>query len=122
MAVTFNTIRLQILTRRDEIEVSKLIGATDGFIRRPFLYFGGLQGWPAVPPPGCSSALGLLVLNAPAAPTLAALYGLPLQLGRLAPGDSLAALLVAGAPGLARRLAVGGRHLQRLQSSITNCF
>ena len=43
-AVTFNTIRLQILTRREEIEVSKLIGATDGFIRRPFLYFGLLQG------------------------------------------------------------------------------
>jgi cell division transport system permease protein len=44
VAVTFNTIRLQILTRRDEIEVAKLIGATDAFVRRPFLYFGGLQG------------------------------------------------------------------------------
>lgn len=44
MAITFNTIRLQILDRREEIEVSKLIGATNGFIRRPFLYFGGLQG------------------------------------------------------------------------------
>jgi cell division transport system permease protein len=44
VAVTFNTIRLQILTERDEIEVSKLIGATDGFIRRPFYYAGLLQG------------------------------------------------------------------------------
>ncbi len=44
VAVTFNTIRLQILTLRDEIEVSKLIGATNSFIRRPFLYFGMLQG------------------------------------------------------------------------------
>ena len=44
VAVTFNTIRLQILTRRDEIEVSKLIGATNPFIRRPFLWFGTLQG------------------------------------------------------------------------------
>ena len=44
VAVTFNTIRLQILTRREEIEVAKLIGATDAFIRRPFLYFGALQG------------------------------------------------------------------------------
>jgi cell division transport system permease protein len=44
VAVTFNTIRLQILTRREEIEISKLIGATNPFIRRPFLYFGGLQG------------------------------------------------------------------------------
>lgn len=39
-----NTIRLQILTQRDEIEISKLIGATNRFIRRPFLYFGTLQG------------------------------------------------------------------------------
>ncbi len=44
VAVTFNTIRLQILTQRDEIEVSALIGATHAFIRRPFLYFGLLQG------------------------------------------------------------------------------
>lgn len=44
IAVTFNTIRLQILTQREEIEVSKLIGATNAFIRRPFLYFGLLQG------------------------------------------------------------------------------
>ena len=44
MAITFNTIRLQILTRSEEIEVSKLIGATNPFIRRPFLYFGALQG------------------------------------------------------------------------------
>ena len=44
IAITFNTIRLQILTQRNEIEVAKLIGATNGFIRRPFLYFGAMQG------------------------------------------------------------------------------
>ena len=44
MAVTFNTIRLQILAQAAEIEVAKLIGATDAFIRRPFYYFGALQG------------------------------------------------------------------------------
>mgnify|MGYP001488509545 CR=1 FL=1 len=42
--ITFNTIRLQILTKQDEIEVSKLIGATNNFIRLPFLYFGAIQG------------------------------------------------------------------------------
>jgi cell division transport system permease protein len=42
--VTGNTIRLQILTQKDEIEVSRLIGATKRFVRRPFLYFGALQG------------------------------------------------------------------------------
>jgi cell division transport system permease protein len=44
IAVTGNTIRLQILTQREEIEVSKLIGATSAFIRRPFLYYGAMQG------------------------------------------------------------------------------
>ncbi|MDR3395045.1 MAG: permease-like cell division protein FtsX [Parasulfuritortus sp.] len=44
-AITGNTIRLQIYAARDEIEVSRLIGATNRFIRRPFLYFGVLQGF-----------------------------------------------------------------------------
>lgn len=44
LAVVGNTIRLQILTQREEIEVSQLIGATDAFIRRPFLYAGTLHG------------------------------------------------------------------------------
>jgi cell division transport system permease protein len=44
VVVTGNTIRLQILTQRDEIEISQLIGATNTFVRRPFLYFGMLQG------------------------------------------------------------------------------
>lgn len=43
-AITANTIRLQIYAQEDAIEVARLIGATDRFIRRPFLYFGGIQG------------------------------------------------------------------------------
>lgn len=42
--VTFNTIRLQILTQRHEISVSLLLGATRNFVRRPYLYFGFIQG------------------------------------------------------------------------------
>jgi cell division transport system permease protein len=52
LLVIGNTIRLSIYNRREEIEVHKLVGATDGFIRRPFLYmgfwyglFGGLIAW-----------------------------------------------------------------------------
>ena len=44
MLVVGNTIRLDILNRRAEIEVMKLVGATDGFARRPFLYSGVWYG------------------------------------------------------------------------------
>ncbi|MCU0803842.1 MAG: ABC transporter permease [Burkholderiales bacterium] len=44
VAATFNTVRLQLATRRDEVEVSRLVGATDAWIRRPFLYLGAVQG------------------------------------------------------------------------------
>ncbi|MCU0868174.1 MAG: permease-like cell division protein FtsX [Burkholderiales bacterium] len=44
VAITFNTIGLQCLARREEIAVSRLLGATDAYIRRPFVWFGALQG------------------------------------------------------------------------------
>jgi len=39
-----NTIKLLIYNRRDEIEIAKLVGATNTFVRRPFLYYGALFG------------------------------------------------------------------------------
>ncbi len=39
-----NTIRLAVYARRDEIEIMKLVGATDGYVRAPFLLEGALQG------------------------------------------------------------------------------
>ena len=44
IAISGNAIRAQVLARRYEILVSRLIGATDRYIRRPFLYLGALQG------------------------------------------------------------------------------
>ncbi|MGH8323038.1 MAG: permease-like cell division protein FtsX, partial [Steroidobacteraceae bacterium] len=44
LAVIGNTIRLEILNRRAEIEVTKLVGGSNGFVRRPFLYTGMLYG------------------------------------------------------------------------------
>ena len=74
VAVTFNTIRLQVMAQAAEIEVARMIGATDTFIRRPFYYFGALQG--AL---GGLLAAALVVgaLNLLAGPVgeLAALYG-----------------------------------------------
>lgn len=98
IAITFNTIRLQILTQRDEIEVAKLIGATDGWIRRPFLYLGGIVGAAG----GVAAWLmvwgALLVFNAQLHP-LSALYGLPLELAHLTAADSAATLLFAAGLG-----------------------
>lgn len=74
VAISGNAIRAQVLARRDEILVSRLIGATDRYIRRPFLYLGALQGLL-----GGLAAIGVLaiaggVLRAPVE-RLAALYG-----------------------------------------------
>ncbi|MEO7761129.1 MAG: ABC transporter permease [Casimicrobiaceae bacterium] len=44
LAICFNTIRLQVLTRTEEMTVLRLFGATAAQIRRPFLYFGAAQG------------------------------------------------------------------------------
>ncbi|MFA5489035.1 MAG: ABC transporter permease [Candidimonas sp.] len=44
LATVFNTVRMQALTQREEIGVARLVGATESFVRRPFLYLGGLTG------------------------------------------------------------------------------
>ncbi len=94
MVIIGNTIRLDIESRRDEIEVMKLIGAPDSFIRRPFLYAGfwfGLGGgalaWALV-------AAGTQVMTGPSA-ELASLYGSDFHLAGLAAKDGVA-LVAAG--------------------------
>ena len=42
--IVSNTIKLLILNRRQEIEITKLVGGTNSFVRRPFLYYGWLYG------------------------------------------------------------------------------
>ena len=93
-----NTIRLDILNRRQEIEVMKLVGASDGFARRPFLYSGIWYG--------LGGGLIALILVAVAAvilarpvDTLAKLYGSQFRLRGL--GFTTAAGVVALAVGLA---------------------
>ena len=74
IVIVGNTIRLDIQNRRQEIEVAKLIGATDGWIRRPFLYegawFGAAGGLAALALIGLAFAL----LSGPVG-ELAGLYG-----------------------------------------------
>jgi cell division transport system permease protein len=114
VAVTFNTIRLQILTLRDEIEVSKLIGATDGFIRRPFYYLGLLQGIA-----GGAIALGIvagiLALLNREVRLLAESYGSSFRFAFLSGGDASAVLLLAGVLGwIGAHLSVS-RHLRQIE-------
>lgn len=93
VAVTFNTIRLQVMARAAEIEVARMIGATDAFIRRPFYYFGALQGALG----GLVAAgivLGGLQLLAGPVGELAALYGASFALK--APAAIGTAVLAAG--------------------------
>jgi cell division transport system permease protein len=91
VAVTFNTIRLQVLGHAAEIEVARMIGATDAFISRPFHYFGALQGAAGGLLAALLVALGLALLAGPVG-ELAALYGA--QFALRSPGLAEVAALV----------------------------
>lgn len=92
VAGTGNTIRLQILTRQEEIEVSRLIGATDRFIRLPFLYHGALQGLIGGAAGWAVIGISVLALNGSVA-RLASLYGSTFLLQHLAWSEGLALLV-----------------------------
>ena len=114
VAVTFNTIRLQILTQREEIEVSKLIGATDAFIRRPFYYLGLLQGLAGGAVAVGIVAAALALLNREVS-VLAESYGSSFRFAHLPASDALAVVLFAGLLGwLGAHLSVG-RHLRDIE-------
>lgn len=74
LAVVGNTIRLEILNRRAEIEVTKLVGGSNAFVRRPFLYTGLLYGVGGAILAWAILEAAVLVLD-PAVTTLAQLYG-----------------------------------------------
>ncbi len=90
--VVGNTIRLDILNRRMEIEVMKLVGATDAFARRPFLYSGVWYGLG-----GGLMALGLVEVGVLALSNsvtrLATLYGSSFHLAGVNFGTGLAVLM-----------------------------
>lgn len=112
--VTHNTIRMQILARRDEIEVSKLIGAPDSFIRRPFMYHALWQGvLAALIAWGLTSWL-TLAAN-PAISAFARLYNEQVSLRALGPLELL--VLIAGSALLSMlgaRLA-SNHHLRQIE-------
>jgi len=115
--VVGNTIRLDIQNRSAEIEVAKLLGATDAFVRRPFLYLGlwyGLLG-------GLVAMLilliGLWALGGPIT-RLAGLYGSSFELGG-ATGSSLLAVLAGGVlAGWGGAWTAVARHLAAIQPRV----
>ncbi|MGI9210899.1 MAG: permease-like cell division protein FtsX [Methylococcaceae bacterium] len=109
-----NTIRLELENRHEEIAVSQLLGATDGFIRRPFLYsgfwyaiFGGSSAWVLV------NSL-VLLLKGPAR-ELADLYGSPFTLSFLSVGESNFINGISVALGVGASYVVVAYQLKKLE-------
>jgi cell division transport system permease protein len=98
IAVTFNTIRLQVLAQAEEIEVARLVGATDAFIRRPFYYSGILQGGLGGVVAALLVLIGIVALS-PSAAQLAALYGSEFRLQGLAPSRVIVLIVCGGSLG-----------------------
>ncbi len=107
-----NTLRLGVYARRDEIEIMKLVGATDAWVEAPFLVEGVLQGLLG----GALAVAALLGLHALLAPRLAAAVGVaaPLARAEVVPPALVLALVGGGAAlGLAASALAVGRFLRK---------
>ncbi len=118
LLVVGNTVRLDIQQRTEEIGVLQLLGATDGFIRRPFLYLGLCYGVVAG-----VLALGLLTaadlsLRAPLA-ELARSYGSGFSLRGFGLGDAIAIVVGAGVLGWIGAGLVTGHYLRQTRPTDT---
>jgi len=118
LLVVGNTVRLDIQARREEIGVLQHLGATDGFIRRPFLYLGLWYGLAAG-----ALAIGLLTLaaNALAAPlaALAASYGSRFMLQGLDLATAFAVVIGAALLGWLGAGLVAGHYLRQTRPTDT---
>ncbi|MDM8349037.1 permease-like cell division protein FtsX [Pseudomonas sp. sp1636] len=114
LLVIGNTIRLHIENRRTEIEVIKLVGGTDSYVRRPFLYMGALYGLGAGLLAWLLLAYGLGWLN-DAVIRLAGLYGSDFALAGVPADDGLSLLLGALLLGYIGAWLAVARHLNELQ-------
>ena len=109
-----NTIRLEIQNRRDEIEVTKLIGASNAFVRRPFLWSGFWFGLF-----GSALALGLvqygLYLLQPTVTRLAGLYQSGVTMLTLDLRDTFAIIGIGVALGLVGSWLAAARHMRSIE-------
>ncbi|MBV8146599.1 MAG: ABC transporter permease [Gammaproteobacteria bacterium] len=114
LAVVGNTIRLEIAARRAEIEVTKLVGGSNAFVRRPFLYTGVLYGLGGALLAWAIIGVSVIVLAEPVA-TLAKLYGSRYLLRGPSPED-IGVLLGAGAAlGWLGAWISAARHLRSIE-------
>ncbi|MEM7208527.1 MAG: permease-like cell division protein FtsX [Pseudomonadota bacterium] len=109
-----NTIRLDIHNRRDEIVVIKLIGATDAFVRRPFLYGGLVYGFVGGVLSAMLVAAALLFVSAPAE-QLADLYGSGAQLAKINWATVVALVVSSTLLGLIGSWLSVGRHIREVE-------
>ena len=117
LIIVGNTIRLDIQNRRDEIEVMKLIGGTDGFIRRPLLYSGTWYGLGGGIAALAIVQLGLLALAGPVE-RLAGLYGSGFRAAGLGADGALALVLLGAALGWLGSWLSATRHLRRIEPGL----
>lgn len=113
VAVIFNTIRLQVMTQRDEIEVCRMFGATDSYIYRPFYYTGALLGLCAGAAALGAVAVSLQPLN-DAIADFARLYASEFRLAPLGLNASIAMLAISAGLGLVGALLSVRRQLAKL--------
>lgn len=109
-----NTIRLDIENRREEIEVTKLIGASNAFVRRPFLYSGLWYGLGGGLLALALVRYGLYALEAPVA-RLAGLYNSPFDILSLDVAESLSIIAAGVFLGLAGSWIAAARHMRRIE-------
>jgi len=116
LLITGNTIRLEIQSRREEIEVTKLIGATNAFIRRPFLYSGLWYGATGALLATLLVELAFLQMATPVG-QLAGLYQSGFSLQTLALSDTLLLILSGAILGLFGAWIAVGRHMSAIEPS-----
>jgi cell division transport system permease protein len=112
--ITANTIRLELYNRRDEVVIAKLVGATNGFVIRPFLYsgfwigfFSGVTAWFIV-------TVIMLILKQPVE-TLSRLYDSAFHVLFLGFAETLALLLISSVLGVVGSWIVLHFQLQQLK-------